>query len=115
MFSRRSELDAAGITGLFEPVARVAIRRMFGGHGIYTEGAIVALEADGTIWMKVDAITLPIFEQHGLKPFTYSKNGRTFSMSYRALPGSAYDDPDELRTWLHLAQEAARRAALAKT
>ena len=107
-------MDAAGIIELFEPVARVTIRRMFGGHGIYVERSIVAIEAEGTIWIKIDAITLPIFEQHGLKPFTYSKNGKAYTMSYRALPDSAYDEPEELRAWLRLAQEAAKRAALAK-
>ncbi len=107
-------MDASDITELFEPVAHVAIRRMFGGHGIYDSGCIVAIESDGIIWMKADAMTLPAFEQHGLKPFTYSKNGKTFSMSYRALPDSAYDDPDELRMWFRLAEEAARRAAQAK-
>ena len=108
-------MDASSILELFEPVAHVTVRRMFGGHGIYADGSIVAIEAEGIIWMKADAITLPIFERHGLKPFTYSKSGKTFSMSYRALPHSAYDDPDELRVWLLLAQEASSRAGPAKS
>lgn len=103
-------MDADDIRDVFHQVARVSARRMFGGHGVHFEGVMIAIESDGVLWMKCDAETLPAFEARGLKPFFYHKNGKPYAMSYRELPASAFDDPDELRGWVRLALEAARRA-----
>jgi DNA transformation protein len=107
-------MDAEAIRELFDPVIRVSLRRMFGGHGVYADGQMFAIEADGLIWMKCDAATQPAFEARGLRPFTYAKNGKPYAMSYRELPDSAFDDAEELRGWVRLAREAAARAAAAR-
>ncbi len=107
-------MDGEAIRELFEPAGRVTLRRMFGGHGVYADGVMFALEAYGAIWMKADALTAPAFDARGLKPFTYAKNGKPYEMSYRELPASAFDDPDELREWVRLAREAAFRGATGK-
>jgi DNA transformation protein len=104
-------MDAEAIRDLFDPVARISLKRMFGGHGVYLDGVMIAIEADGVIWMKVDQQTLPAFTARGLKPFTYAKNGKPYEMSYRELPDTAFDDRDELGQWVRLAREAAIRAA----
>jgi DNA transformation protein and related proteins len=107
-------MDANAILELFEPAVRVALRRMFGGHGIYADGLMFAIEADGVIWVKADALSAAAFDARGLKPFTYVKNGKPYEMSYRELPASAFDDADELRDWVRLAREAALRSAAVK-
>jgi len=113
---REALLDADGIRDVFEPAGPVQIRRMFGGHGIYREGRIVAIEADGAIWLKADAASRAAFEAAGSRPFTYAKgDGAKAVMSYWSLPEAAFDDPDELRRWTRLAEAAALRAAQAKT
>jgi DNA transformation protein and related proteins len=105
-------VDAEGIRELFEPVGAVQLKRMFGSHGIYREGRIVALEADGMIWLKADETSRPAFEAAGSRPFTYDKKGGgVTAMSYWLLPEAAFDDPDLMRQWARSAEEAADRAA----
>lgn len=104
-------MDAEAIAELFEPVARVRCRRMFGGHGVYVGELFVALEADGIIYLKCDAATRPAFDARGLRSFTYVKQGQPTELNYREAPASAWDDAEELRVWLGLAEDAARRGA----
>lgn len=104
-------MDAEAIRELFEPVARVSVRRMFGGHGVYLDGVTIAIEANGVIWLKADEQTLDRFTARGCKPFVYEKNGKPYAMSYREMPAEAFDDDDALKHWTSLAMEAARRAA----
>ena len=105
-------MQVDGIRELFEPAGPIALRRMFGGHGIYRDGRIVALSVDGGIWLKTDALSRPAFESAGSRPFTYAKStGVTVALSYWALPEEAFDDPDSLRRWVRLAEAAADRVA----
>jgi DNA transformation protein len=105
-------MDADGIRELFEPIGRVQLRRMFGGHGIYLDGLIFALEADGMIWMKTDEINRPGFAAIGSRAFTYSKGKVEAQVtSYWLLPETAFEDPDELRALTRSAMGAAARTA----
>ena len=107
--------DRTELEDLFRPFGPVAIKRMFGGHGIYADGLMFALEADGEVYLKVDAESLPRFEAEKLRPFAYeTKHGQKHSMSYHLLPAAAYDDDDVLKLWATLALDAAHRAASAK-
>ena len=86
---------------------------MFGGAGIYADGTMFALVADGVIYLKADELSTPAFERENLPPFTYeTKDGRRGVMSYRRMPERLYDDPDELATWAHAALAAARRTGV---
>jgi DNA transformation protein len=99
------------IQELFAVFGAVAVRRMFGGAGIYADGVMIALVADGVIYLKVDEVNTPAFERENLAPFTYAtKGGRRGVMSYRRMPDRLYDDPEELATWARDALAAARRA-----
>ena len=108
-------MNADGIRELFEPCGVVQLKRMFGGRGIYLRGRIIALEFEGTIWMKTDDQTRPAFEQAGSRAFTYSKKtGEVGVMSYFMLPEAAFEDPDILRDWVKLAEQASERAEIVK-
>jgi DNA transformation protein len=107
-------MDAEGLKALFEPFGPVTVRRMFGGAGIYAEGLCFAIEADGEVYMKADALSQPSFSAAGSAPFTYEAKGRRTSMAYWRLPEIAHDEADELRRWAGVGLEAARRAAQAK-
>jgi DNA transformation protein len=107
-------VDAEGLKELFEPFGAVAIKRMFGGHGIYLEGLMFSLESDGEVYLKTDGDTENAFAAAGASPFIYQGHSRPVKMSFWRLIASAYDDADELRRWCALAMEAARRAAHAK-
>lgn len=105
-------MDAADIEDLFAPAARVDVRRMFGGKGIFSGDRMVGLESDGVIYLKTDAETEPAFVAAGCECFSYgTKAGRTVTLPYRRLPEDAFEDPDALRRWYGLAVQAAFRQA----
>ena len=107
-------MDKADIEELFQPFDHVDVKRLFGGHGVYADGLMFALQAYGEIYLRVDAQTLPAFEAKGLAPFVYdSKRGRAI-LSYRKLPEEAHEDPEQLARWCRLALEAARRVKASK-
>lgn len=83
---------------------------MFGGAGIYADGLMFALVADGVIYLKVDLQNEPDFEREQLPSFTYAvRDNKRAVMSYRRMPDRLYDDPDELARWAREALAAARR------
>ena len=101
------------IQELFSAFGVVAVRRMFGGAGIYADGTMFALVADSVIYLKADELSTPAFERESLPPFTYAtKDGKRGVMSYRRMPERLYDDPDELVTWARDALAAAQRTGV---
>jgi DNA transformation protein len=101
------------IQELFSAFGLVAVRRMFGGAGIYADGTMFALVADGVIYLKADELSTPAFERESLPPFTYeTKDGKRGVMSYRRMPERLYDDPDELANWARAALAAAQRSGV---
>jgi DNA transformation protein and related proteins len=105
--------DPEHIRELFAAFGPVTVRRMFGGAGVFAEGMMLALIADGVIYLKADEQTVPAFEREGLRPFTYMRRGAEAAvMSYWRMPERLYDDPEELATWARAALETARRAAV---
>lgn len=101
------------IQELFSAFGVVAVRRMFGGAGIYADSIMFALVADGVIYLKADELSAPAFERENLPPFTYeTKDGKRGVMSYRRMPERLYDDPDELASWARAALAAAQRSGV---
>ena len=94
---------------LFAGVGPIAIRRMFGGKGIYVEGLIIALVAFDRLWIKTDAETQAQFEAAGAEPFVYDGRGKPVRMPYWSVPEEGIDDPDSFAVWARLGREAARR------
>lgn len=92
----------------------VAVRRMFGGAGIYADGVMFALVADDTLYLKADETTKQTFEAEGLAPFGYEGGGRTITLPYWRAPERLFDDPDEMTDWARAALDVARRAAAKK-
>jgi DNA transformation protein and related proteins len=99
---------------LFQPVIAVKLRRMFGGHGIYADGVMFGLEADGVVYLKADAECEPAFRAANSEPFTYEGANRLVSLGYWRLPEDAFEDPETLAGWVGLARGAARRAQIEK-
>jgi DNA transformation protein and related proteins len=103
-------MDFADIKEMFSCFGAVDVRRMFGGMGIYADGTMFALVADGVIYLKSDEGNAASFDREDLGPFTYTtQNGERGVMSYRRMPDRLYDDPDELAVWSREALAAARR------
>ncbi len=103
------------IKDLLSPFGQIAIRKMFGGGGVYCDDLFFAIIGDDDLWLKVDDVTRAQFEAQGLEPFVFEmKDGRTGTMSYYGAPEEIYDDHDALKEWVTLALDAASRAAKAK-
>lgn len=95
---------------VFDQFGPITARKMFGGYGVYHQGLMFALVADDTLYLKADAETIPLFEQEGLAPFEYDKNGKVMKMSYYLAPDEIMDDPDRATLWGQRAFQAALRA-----
>jgi DNA transformation protein and related proteins len=107
-------MNAEALKELFEPFGEVAVKRMFGGYGVYADGLCFAIQSDGEVFLKVDAESRASFSAAGSSPFIYVAKGKPMATSYWRLPATAHDEADELRRWASLGLEAARRAAAAK-
>lgn len=98
-----------------EPLGVITHRAMMGAAVLYCDGTVFAVVNDEAIYFKVDAVSLPIWEQAGLPPFTFTNGeGETVSMNYRRAPDDVYDDGDAMREWAALGIAAGRRAPLKK-
>ena len=100
------------LVATLSPLLPVTARAMFGGYGIYTEGAIFGLVVADVFYLKVDDGNRAAYEVAGLGPFTYEAKGKRTSMSYYQAPDVR--DAGELKSWIDDALAAARRAAAAK-
>lgn len=104
-------MDREYLADLFAAFGTVGVRRMFGGHGIYRDGAMFALEAGGALYLKADADFGRELEARGSEPFSYvASNGQRTVMSYWRVPEAAMDDPEDLAALSRRALEIARRA-----
>jgi DNA transformation protein len=107
--------DPQTIRELFNEFGTVSVRRMFGGHGVFTEGLMFALESDGELYLKADDLTIPKLAAENSEPFVYKARGREIALSYWKLPERLYDEPDEFAGFAREAFGAAQRAAGAKS
>lgn len=97
------------IKDLFSPFGAIAVRKMFGGAGVYCDGVIFAIIGDDDLWLKVDDVTRTEFEEAGLYPFEVEMSGKKGTMSYYCAPEEIFDDNDALRHWAALALGASAR------
>lgn len=90
----------------------VQIRRMFGGSGLYRDGAMFGLVARDVLYFRVDDRNRPEFEARGMTPFTYRhrNNKSPVEMPYYELPEDVLEDADELAAWARKALDAALAA-----
>src|ERR671925_1076313 len=98
--------DPEHLKEIFAAFGPVSVRRMFGGAGVYAEGTMFALVADGELYLKADEETIPAFRAAGAGPFVYGAKGRRVVMSYWRLPDRLLDEPDELAEWARAALRA---------
>ncbi|MGE3248502.1 MAG: TfoX/Sxy family protein [Beijerinckiaceae bacterium] len=105
-------MDRDDLEDLFQPFGPVAIKRMFGGFGVFADGLMFALVARGELYMKTDGETEATFEAAGAKPFVYAREGRApVKMGYYRLPEEAFEDPEEFLKWARMSHASARAAA----
>ena len=102
-------MSDAEIEEMFSALGPVAIKRMFGGKGVYHAGLIVAVEVRGEMRLKANDRTAAELEAAGAARWTYpGKSGKVVQMPYWSVPDDAFDDPDAMARWVRLAYAAAR-------
>jgi DNA transformation protein len=101
---------------LFQEFGRIAVRRMFGGEGIFADGEMIGLVFGDVIYLRTSESTRPLYLAEGCRPFSFEKPSqrRTVETAYYTLPDRLYDEPDELAQWARAALEAARTRKSAK-
>ncbi len=102
---------AAHIIDLLDAFGPCEARRMFGGVGIFHQGLMIALIADGSLYLKADQQTRPLFEQHGSQAFRYFKKEKECKLSYFLVPEDFFEEQNACIHWARLAWDAALRAA----
>ncbi|MGQ0677985.1 MAG: TfoX/Sxy family protein [Rhodospirillales bacterium] len=104
----------AHLVDLMSGLGPISVRRMFGGAGLYHLGAMFALVFDDTLYLKVDDLNRPDFEEAGMGAFTYDAGGGPISMSYYQAPPEAMEDGELMRAWALKAVAAALGAKAAR-
>ena len=88
----------------------VSARKMFGGAGLYCDGAIFGLIADDVAYLKVDDSNREDFVKARSLPFNpYPDKVKTTVMSYYEIPADVLEDPDRLAAWAERSLAIARR------
>ena len=64
-------MDDDFLRDLFGSVGPIAVRRMFGGKGIFADGMMIALLAFDDVFVKADTETEDLFRSAGSRPFQY--------------------------------------------
>lgn len=73
------------------------VRPMFGGHGLYLDGAFFAIVHRGTLYFRTDEASRAAFVRAGSRPF--NPKGRVELHRYYAVPADVLEDAGTLRTW----------------
>lgn len=102
------------ILDVLDHVGGVTARPMFGGFGLYRDGAMFGLIADDVLYFKVDTANQPDFEDAGSTPFTYHGKSKPVQMSFWRVPEDVLEDADDARLWSLKACDAALKAKRAK-
>ena len=105
---------AAYIVDLMQGIGPVEARRMFGGYGMFLDKLMFGLIADHELYLKVDCENKEDFEELGLTPFIYNKQGKEMKMSYHRAPEDVVENSELMAEWALKGFEAALRAAAKK-
>ena len=99
---------------VFADFGPITTRRMFGAHGIYHDGLMFGLLAQGRLYLKTDAVNLPAFVAAHSEPFGFLQRGKPVKLSYWSAPDFLLDDREQAAAWAHGAFAAALRSQEAK-
>ncbi|MCC1495501.1 TfoX/Sxy family protein [Alcanivorax sp. 1008] len=94
---------------VFELFGPISARKMFGGSGIYHQGLMFGLVSDDILYLKADAENVSYFQEQGLGPFEYNKQGKVMKISYYQAPDEIMDDREQAAIWAQRSFAAALR------
>lgn len=88
-------------------LAPVSAKAMFGGYGIFKNGVMFALVVQDVLYLKTSADSKIAFENKGLVPFCYQKQGKTCHLNYYQCPEEAFDDEEVMYDWAYKSYQLA--------
>jgi DNA transformation protein len=102
---------------LFAEFGPIAVRRFFGGEGLYAGEVMIGMVFDGIVYLTTDPETRKPFLAEGCAPFTFEKRstGETVVTHWYAIPERLYDDPGEFADWARAALAVARKGSSPST
>jgi len=100
---------ATHIVDLLDTFGPCEARRMFGGYGIFHQGLMFALIADGSLYLKADDETRELFSAENCEAFSYYKKEKEYQLSYYLAPEEFFEEQDACLRWARLAFDAALR------
>lgn len=100
---------AVHIVDLLETFGSCEARRMFGGYGIFHQGLMFALIAEGSLYLKADAESRGRFIEQDCNAFSYFKQDKEYQLSYYLAPDEFFEDETACLDWARLAFDAALR------
>ncbi len=78
-------------------IPSITSRAMFGGWGLYNDGIIFGIIAEGELYFKVGDSNRTLFEKMNSHPFVNSKSGgKSVTMSYWLVPEEVMEDQERL-------------------
>ncbi len=107
--------DARRFDDLFQFFGPIAVRRMFGGEGIFADDLMFGLvTSDDQVHLKTDEVSREAFLAEACKPFSFRKGGKMIATAYYTVPDRLLDDPEEFAVWAKRAHGVARAAGAKK-
>ena len=90
-------------------VPNITSKAMFGGWGLYKDGKIFGIIADGELYFKVGESNRKNFEELGSHSFVYAKkDGKEYSMSYWLVPEEVLEDKEKLFEFVERSAELSK-------
>ena len=84
----------------FEPLGPIAVKRMFGGVGLYAGDRFFGLMMDDVLYLKGNAETRVARQAVGARPFQPAKRPRGKGKNpYDSVPTAILEDADALLAW----------------
>lgn len=103
------------LADLLSCVGTVKVKPMFGGYGVYAQGLMFALIHQDVLYFKVNVDTVTDYNQAGLLPFSYVKQGKIHHINYYQCPDDALEDEEVMSKWAIKAYGVAFAAKSIKT
>lgn len=103
------------IQDLLGTIPNVTARAMFGGYGVYKNNKIFGIVIDDQLYLKADDTLAQKYTEAGAHPFTYQREGKTYSMKYFCVPEVILEDREILLEWTNLSIVSSSATPISKT
>jgi DNA transformation protein len=107
--------DPRRFDDLFQHFGPIAVRRMFGGEGIFVDDLMIGLVDDEQVYLRTGDGNRADFEAENCAPFSFPRAGKMMVLPYHAVPDRLLNDIEAFGQWARKAHETALAARAAKT